>query len=193
MGSFSDVWLYPNGYRVPLRAGTVRLPSSINIPDASHRTMSHVRVIGLRGSFSFEEADAHFASLGADAVLLDPSVVCGEDHVRSAVMHAEKAFEEGRNRSRRVVTEAVLYAACERQIRRALDLMKPRPGSGGMVAAVIGYNGDLHLEKLGATEDPSLMEPSEEKARKLGIELFDGVSIEDAVLEQVASVDLMKQ
>ena len=65
--------------------------------------------------------------------------------------------------------------------------------SGAVVAAVIGYDGDLRLDALHATEDPSLLAPSEEKARRLGVELFDGVSPEDAVLEQVAFVDLMKQ
>ena len=155
--------------------------------------MTGLRVIGLRGGFSFEEADAHFASLGADAALFDPSVVCGEDHLRSAFMHAEKAFSEGRNRSKRLVTEMILYAACERQIKRAIDLMKPRPGSGGMVAAVIGFDGDLELGKLGAAEDPSLFAPSAEKARNINVEVFPGMDPEDAVLEKVAFVDLMKQ
>ena len=155
--------------------------------------MSGIRIVGLRGGFSFEEADRHFASLGADAALLDPSVVCGEDHLRSAFMHAEKAFSEGRNRSKRLVTELILYAACERQIKRAIDLMKPRPSSPGMVAAIIDYDGDLRLEELGAMEDSSLVEPSLEKARNLGVEPFPGMDPVDAVLEEIAFVDLMKQ
>jgi len=155
--------------------------------------MSGIRVVGLRGDFTFDQAMDHFESLGAEVALLDPDAVCGRDHLVSAYMHAERAFAEGRNRSKKIVTEMILYAAFERQIGRALDAVRPRPGSGTVVAAVIGYDGDLGLERLGATEDPSLLAPSEEKAKRLGVELFDGVSPEDAVLEKVAFVDLMKQ
>ncbi len=155
--------------------------------------MSGIRVIGLRGDFTFEQAMDHFETLGAEVALLDPESVCGKDHLVSAYSHAERAFEEGRNRSKKIVTEMILYAAFERQIGRALAAVKPREGSGCVVAAVIGYDGDLHLEKLHAVEDSSLLAPSAEKARRLGVELFDGVPPEDAVLEQVAFVDLMKQ
>lgn len=155
--------------------------------------MSGIRVIGLRGDFTFDRAMDHFESLGAEVALLDPDAVCGKDHLVSAYMHAEKAFAEGRNRSKKIVTEMILYAAFERQIGRALDAVRPRPGSGAVVAAVIGYDGDLELGKLGAVEDPALLAPSAEKAGRLGVELFEGVSPEDAVLEKVAFVDLMKQ
>lgn len=155
--------------------------------------MAEVRIVGLRGPATFEEVDRHFESLGVDAVLLDPSVVCGRAHLQSAVMHAERAFAEGRNRSRRLVTETILYTVCERQIRRALDLAKPNPASGGMVALVLDYSGDLRLDSIGMMEDDSLIEPSPDKAAKIGAEPFDGVSTEDEVLERVASLDLQKQ
>ena len=62
-----------------------------------------------------------------------------------------------------------------------------------MVAAVLGIDGDLALSDLGADRDDSLCDASEEKARNLGAEMFEGIPPEDAVLEQVAMVDLMKQ
>lgn len=165
---------------------------TINTAPAVGASVSEVRVVGIRGGFTFEQAVDHFASIGAEVVLLEPSVVCGKDHVVSAVMHAERAFAEGRNRAKTLLTEIVLYAACERQIGKALKKMKPTDGTAGMVAAVLNYPGDLALSELGAESDDSLYAPSEEKARNLGAELFDGVSPGDAVLEQVAMVDLMK-
>ncbi|MBO4502060.1 MAG: hypothetical protein J5707_00160 [Candidatus Methanomethylophilus sp.] len=152
--------------------------------------MNSVQIIGLRGGFSFEEAVAHFTGMGGEVVLFDPSVVCGKDHILSAVRHAERAFRVGNNRAKNLLTETVLYAAGERQIGRALEKMKPK-GSGGMVAAVFDID-DLALERLGAARDDSLCDASEEKARNVGAEMFDGVSPEDAVLEMVANVDLLK-
>ncbi len=124
--------------------------------------------------------------------MLEPSMVCGKEHVLSAVMHAEKAFADGTNRAKNILTEIVLYAACERQISKALKKMKPREGSDGMVAVVLGIEGDLDLDTLGAERDDSLMDASLEKAEALGVTMFEGVSVEDAVLEQVATVDLLK-
>jgi len=155
--------------------------------------VTDIRIVGIRGSFTFEEAVEHFSTFEADIALLDPSIVCGSDHIRSAVMHAEKSFAEGRNRAKKLLTEVILYVACERQIKKALDLARPVSGDAGMVAVVLGGKEDLKLTELGAVEDPSLVEPSAEKAEKLGVTMFEGIPPEDAVLEQVASVDLMKQ
>ena len=116
--------------------------------------MNSVQIIGLRGGFSFEEAVAHFTGMGGEVVLFDPSVVCGKDHILSAVRHAERAFRVGNNRAKNLLTETVLYAAGERQIGRALEKMKPK-SSGGMVTAVFDID-DLALERLGAARDDSL-------------------------------------
>ena len=169
------------------------LTVSIKYVQVNDPSMSGIRIIGLRGGFTFDQAMDHVESLGAEVALLNPDSVCGKDHLVSAYIHAERAFAEGRNRCKKIVTEMILYAAFERQIGRALDAVRPRSGTDAVVAAIIGYDGDLQLEKLHAVEDPSLLAPSAEKARKLGVELFDGVSPEDAVLEKVAFVDLMKQ
>ncbi len=154
--------------------------------------MTDVQVIGLRGGFTFDRAVEHFVGLGGEVVLFDPSVVCGKDHIVSAVRHADRAFAEGTNRAKNVLSEIVLYAACERQIGRALKKMKPKEGATEWVAAVLDVKGDLALSELGAERDDSLCDASEEKARNLGVEMFAGISPGDAVLEQVAMVDLLK-
>lgn len=155
--------------------------------------MTGVQVVGLRGDFTFDEAIRHFSDAGGDVALLDPAKVCGKDHLRSAVMHAERAFAEGTNRSKTLLTEVILYAACERQIDRALRKMRPPEGSHAVVAVVIGVEGDLRLGELGAERDDALCEASPAKAEALGAEMFCGILPEEAVLEQLAMVDLMKQ
>ncbi|MCL2296243.1 MAG: hypothetical protein FWC29_04090 [Methanomassiliicoccaceae archaeon] len=151
-----------------------------------------VQVIGIKGGASFGDIVKHFTGLGGDVVLLDPSMVCGRDHVLSAVMHAERAMENGTNRSKTLLTETILYAAGDRQIGRAMEKMKPKEGKDGMVAVLFGI-GDPHLDQIDMVRCDEIMEPSPEKARNLGADLFDGISCEDAVLEHVAATDLLKQ
>lgn len=154
--------------------------------------MTTLQIIGIRGDFTFKEAVDHFVSLGGDCILLNPSMVCGKAHLESAFAHAERAFAEKTNRARNILTETILFAACERQIGKAMKKMNPCPDSKEMVAVLINVTGDLRLSDIHATRDDSLCEQSVIKAKNLGIELFKGISPEDCVLEQVAMVDLLK-
>ncbi|MDR0309595.1 MAG: hypothetical protein LBH88_02410 [Candidatus Methanoplasma sp.] len=154
--------------------------------------MMDIQVIGIKGNTEFSKIVEHFEGLGGDAVLLDPQMVCGRDHILSAVMHAERAFGNGTNRSRTLLTETILYAAGDRQIGRAMERMRPKEGKGEMVALLFGID-DPKLDRIGMTRCDEIMEASQEKAECLGAELFDGISVEDAVLEHVAMTDLLKQ
>ncbi|MCL1811560.1 MAG: hypothetical protein FWG41_05025 [Methanomassiliicoccaceae archaeon] len=152
----------------------------------------NVQVIGIKGSLGFDEIIRHFTEMGGDVVLLDPSVVCGRDHIITAVMHAERAFENGTNRSKTLLTETILYAAGDRQIGRALEKMRPKEDSGEMVAVLFGID-DPKLDLIGMERCDGIIEASPEKAGNLGADMFDGISCEDAALEHVAMTDLLKQ
>ena len=152
----------------------------------------NVQVIGIRGDTEFGEVVRHFTDLGGDVVLFDPSMVCGRDHILSAVMHAERAFRNGTNRSKTLLTETILYAAGERQIGRATEKMRPKDGKKEMVAALFGID-DPKLDTIGMERCDEIMDASMEKVRNLGADVFDGISCEDAVLEHIAMTDLLKQ
>ena len=151
-----------------------------------------IKIIGIRGDTGFDGIVRHFTDLGGDAVLLDPSAVCGKDHLISAVMHAERAFRNGTNRSKTLLTETILYAAGDRQIGRASEKMRPKEGADGMVAVLFGID-DPKLDMIGMTRCDDIMEASPFKAKNLGAEMFEGISCEDAVLEHVAMTDILKQ
>jgi len=152
----------------------------------------NVQVIGIRGDAGFDEIIRHFTGLGGDAVLLDPGVVCGRDHLLSAAAHAERAFRNGTNRSKTLLTETILYAAGDRQIGRAMEKMRPKDGKNGMVAVLFGID-DPELGRIGMTRCDEIMNASPAKAEALGIDVFEGISYEDAALEHVAMADLLKQ
>ncbi|MDR2866854.1 MAG: hypothetical protein LBV13_05600 [Methanomassiliicoccaceae archaeon] len=154
--------------------------------------MADVTVIGMRCRLPFNEMIEHFRGLGGDVILMDPAYVCGRDHILSAVMHAERAFANGTNRSKTLLTETILYAAGERQISRALEKMRPKNMTDGVAAAVFDV-ADLRLEMIGAVVDDDILTGTREKAENLGLDMPGNISAEDLALEMVATVDIQKQ
>ena len=153
--------------------------------------MDNVKVIGIRCGRPFDDIVRHFTGLGGDAILMDHNFVCGRDHVLSAVMHAERAFNSGTNRSKTLLTEIIMYAAGERQISKALSKMRPKEGCGEMVAAVLNVT-DLRLEAIGAEEDECILACTPSKAKNMGLD-NSMVPPGEMALEMVAMMDIQKQ
>ncbi|MBR3476604.1 MAG: hypothetical protein IKH39_05525 [Candidatus Methanomethylophilaceae archaeon] len=147
-------------------------------------------VIGMRGDAPFDDIVKHFTSMGGEVVLMDPDMVCGKDHVLSALIHAERSMEEGTNRSKTLLTEVILYCAWERQIGKALAKMKPKEGRREYVALLLDVD-DPKLGELGMERDDSLCQATEAKAKALGLD-DRYLSYEDQAVENVASVELLK-
>ena len=150
----------------------------------------HLQVIGMHGNATFEQMVGHFTSMGGDCVLVDPDMVVGRDHLLSAAEHAERAFREGTNRSKTVLTEIILYSAWERQIGKAMAKMKPKEGRNDYVALLIDID-DPRLEEIGMIRNDSLFEATPEKAERLGL-IGGSLSFEDQAVENVAMVELLK-
>jgi len=153
--------------------------------------MDNVTVVGIRCGRPFDDIVKHFTDLGGDVILMDPDFVCGRDHILSAVMHAERAFAAGTNRSKTLLTETIMYAAGERQISKALAKMRPKEGRNEMVAAVFGVT-DMRLDKIDAAEDPEIMKCTPEKVENIGLDVSVAPA-EEMVLEMVAMMDIQKQ
>ena len=154
--------------------------------------MEHrVTVIGVRGNCPFNEAVEHFTSKGGEVVLLNPLYVYGEKHVLSAVMHAERAFANGSHRSKTILTETIMYVSGERQVSKALRIM--RPPSDAAVAVLFDID-DPELERIGLERDDSLMDGTPEKAKAMGLDTMGlDVDFEQLALERVAMLDIEKQ
>ena len=150
----------------------------------------HLQVIGMHGNATFEQMVGHFTSMGGDCVLVDPDMVVGRGHLLSAAERAERAFREGTNRSKTVLTEIILYSAWERQIGKAMAKMKPKEGRNDYVALLIDID-DPRLEEIGMIRDDSLFEATPEKAERLGL-IGGSLSFENQAVENVAMVELLK-
>ena len=88
-----------------------------------HFPDEQVAMAGVRGPIKLEDAlfMAGKAARIAPVQLLRADLVFGEDHLRSAALHAARAFREGRNQADRPEVEFTRYAAGERQIKKALQ------------------------------------------------------------------------
>ncbi len=127
--------------------------------------------------------------------------VVGPDHVRTAALHAQRAFDEGRNQADRIEVEFVRYVAGERQIKRALAKMGIEDGADGAVVVSLGEKRldalRYFVDYLGLREDNTLVEPTLEKLEAFGIPR-DALAAttddnrDDTVMEAVAAVDLMR-
>ncbi|MEA4977694.1 MAG: KEOPS complex subunit Cgi121 [Methanomassiliicoccaceae archaeon] len=153
--------------------------------------MTSVSVIGIRCKKEPKEVAGHFISMGAEAVVFDPDFICGADHVLSSYFHAERAFSQGTQRSRNLLTETILYASADRQIGRALKKMSPKNGDDAFVVLIIGKCDDLALSEIGAERDDSLIECTEVSANNMELKKCS-IPYTDLILEQIATVDIMK-
>ncbi|MGB0652162.1 MAG: KEOPS complex subunit Cgi121 [Thermoplasmatota archaeon] len=127
--------------------------------------------------------------------------VLGDAHVRSAALHAHRAFAEGRNQADRLEVEFTRYLAGERQIKRAIAKMGLPDVADALVVVALGEKRtdavQLFLHQLGLVEDDALADATPEKLADWGFtsEQFAATTPKvhgDLVLEAVAAVDLMK-
>ncbi len=138
--------------------------------------------------------------------LLDAKMVYGKMHLRSAIHHAQRAFERQDSISTTLAMEILLYAAGEYQIKIALDKMGLKPSlHEQQIAIVVVGGGDQSpeviteiLSNLDLVRDDSVLEGDAEVLKRFGIlqPEIDAVhpdKIGDLILERVAMVDVKKK
>ena len=105
-----------------------------------------------------------------DVQLIRSECIAGEGHLKSAIIHAEKAFKRKENISTNPFIEVVVRASLNRQIKNAFELLGPR-GSTGVIAISEKYPKDL-IEEYGCSEDKSIIDIDEKKYEKIK-DVFD--------------------
>jgi KEOPS complex subunit Cgi121 len=158
------------------------------------------RIIGGVGRI---EAPGHAVALlqqleSGQALALDADLVCGRDHLESAVEHARRAFERHTNVSSTLTMEAMLYASGERQIARATEKMGLKQGTERVALILFGADEDEALATLRLRRDDRVLGASREKALRFGVGEVEMAAASDAtgadtVLERVAFADIQKR
>ncbi len=162
--------------------------------------MAEVSVIGARCGRA--EARSVLERLkdvdGGSVLVLDADVVCGRDHILSAVRHAERSFANSSNSCKDIAMETMLFASGERQISRAKEKMSPKEGSERLALVLFGVPPDAATGRASLTRDDSVLDCTPEKAARFGIshreiETVGEAQAADLVLERVAFVEIAKR
>lgn len=129
---------------------------------------------------------------------LDADLVCGEDHLRSAVEHALRSFARRSNSSNNLMLETLLYASGERQIAKAQEKMAVKPDGGRTAFVSFGPEPEMVLDLLSLSRDDSVLLCSAEKVLHFGIhpkeiEAVGESKAAELVLERVAFVEILKR
>ena len=149
-------------------------------------------IIGTRGICPFNRAVEHFTSKGGDVIILNPLYVYCEEQVLSAVEHAERAFRNGTNRSKTILTEIIMYISGERQASKALRKVRPAEGAEESILVLLNID-DPELESIGLVEDATILESNDEKAKALGLDTKGmDVDLRALAMELVAMLDVEK-
>lgn len=151
-----------------------------------------VTVIGTKGTCPFDKAVEHFTSKGGEVIILNPLYVYCKEQILSAIEHAERAFSNGTNRSKTLLTEIIMYVSGERQVSKALKKMRPAEDADENVLVLLNVD-DPDLDSIGLTVCPSVLEGNDEKAKAMGLDTKGmNIDMRDLAMELVAMLDIEK-
>ena len=139
---------------------------------------------------------AYMHSKGGWAQILNPESVFGRDHLVSALGHARRAIEQGRNTTDSVEMEFLLYVSGERQISKAIEAAGAKAQQPFVVVIPGGESAEDVLLRFSWERDDKLLDPTGSRLRGAGFSTEEiesaGESARDLILERVARVDLIK-
>ena len=149
------------------------------------------RNVGIRDAEEFVKAARKELPQKTWIQFFDAELVSTWQHLYFAVLNALLAFTNGRNISKTVAMEVMLYASAQRQIRKAIQLIGVKRASANVAVVIIGENPE-HLKAalsavskhIGVKPDETVLEFTNEKIQS--IRKAFGVSTEEleAVMEK---------
>ena len=135
---------------------------------------------------------------GITIQLMDADTVYGKEHLISAVEHASRAFEEGRNSSSSLSMEILLYASGKKQIKDAIQfggIKEGKPAIAVIAGKISKGTAKELMQRLNIERDDSAIQKKEKTLNKFGFSLEEIEATNkpgDLILEKVAMVDIMK-
>lgn len=132
---------------------------------------------------------------------LDANAVYGKDHLISALEHAKRAFERGRNSTNSLAMEILLYASGERQIQKSIQKLGVKKGRVNIAFVFDGKVSneivDNALETFNLSRDDKVLEGDKDTLKIFGITQRELMTISEnnyghLILEKVAMVDIIK-
>jgi KEOPS complex subunit Cgi121 len=132
------------------------------------------RNVGIKDAEEFVKAARKGTPKSGWVQFFDAELVATWQHLYFAVLNALLAFRSGRNVSKSVAMEAMLYASAQRQISKALRLIGVKRDSKNVAVVVLGESPasveallSAVAKRVGVEPDESVLSVSEEKARRI--------------------------
>ncbi len=162
--------------------------------------MADFEIVGAKGQIAdAKELVRRLQSLKEGQVLaLNADLVCGREHLESAVHHALRSFQRESNSCNTIMMETLLFASGERQISKAQEKMSPTTGESRVALVLFGASGQEALRASHLERDDAVLACSDKKVRGFGIgekelEAVGPERAQDLVLERVAFVEIAKR
>jgi KEOPS complex subunit Cgi121 len=132
------------------------------------------RNVGIKDAEEFVKAARKGTPKSGWVQFFDAELVATWQHLYFAVLNALLAFRSGRNASKSVAMEAMLYASAQRQISKALRFIGVKRDSKNVAVVVLGESPasveallSAVAKRVGVEPDESVLAVSEEKARRI--------------------------
>lgn len=132
---------------------------------------------------------------------LDADVIYGKDHLVSALQHAKRAFEQGKNATKSLAMEILLYASGERQIQKSILKVGVKTGQRNIAFVFDGNLSDdiveTILETLDISRDDKVLEGNIDTLKRFGFTQQEIETVPEShyghlILERIAMVDVIK-
>jgi tRNA threonylcarbamoyladenosine modification (KEOPS) complex Cgi121 subunit len=152
--------------------------------------ISGFRNVAVGDARAFMDGVCRDLPVGVAVQLFDATLVATWEHLYFAALNALMAFKNKCNVSKSLAVEMALYASAKRQIKKALEFIGVKPGSGNIAVVVLGADvasvqAGLSAvgKRLGMEPDADVLGLSEAKIRRIR-EAFD---VSDAELLAVSA------
>jgi len=165
-----------------------------------------VEIIGTKGNIqNIDRFVQHILELAEKYSItiqtLDADVIYGKDHLVSAVQHAKRAFEQGKNATNSLAMEILLYASGERQIQKSIQKVGVKKGQRNIALVFDGKLSDdiieTILKTLDISRDDKVLEGNIDTLKKFGLTQREIETVPEShyghlILERIAMVDVIK-
>lgn len=128
--------------------------------------------------------------------LFDANLMASWQHPYFAVLNALMAFRNGRNISKSVAVEVMLYTSAQRQIKKAIDFVGVKRDTSNVAAVIVSGKVESAKAGLTAVSDCFNMEP-DETVLELSVQKVQRIrrafDISDLELETMTAKDNVEQ
>jgi tRNA threonylcarbamoyladenosine modification (KEOPS) complex Cgi121 subunit len=160
--------------------------------DEKYVEITGFRNVQIKDAAEFLRAVRDGMPAEAEVQLFDADLVASWQHLYFAVLNALMAFRTGRNISKSVAVEVMLYASAQRQIKKAIELIGVTKNTANLAAVVVSGKAESVKRALAAIANCISAEPDErvlELSTRKVQRIRRAFAVSDLELETVATKD----